>query len=144
MVNRSVLIALTPLALACLLGGIAGAEERTITGELLDPASYVKDGHRGTDMTDATYEALEGGQTLAVLEDGTGSVYLLFAEQSGEDPNELAYDYVNQSVRITGQVYERGGLRGIVPALIEPVVALDAAAVPVDADALLDAPAETP
>lgn len=122
----------------------AGAEEHTITGELLDPASYVKDGRRGTDMTEATYEALEGGQTLAVLEDGTGSVYLLFAEQSGEDPNELAYDYVNQSVRITGQVYERGGLRGIVPALIEPVVALDAAAAPADADALLDAPAETP
>jgi len=144
MAHRSVRIALTPLALACLLGGIAGAEERTITGELLDPASYVKDGRRGTDMTEATYEALEGGQTLAIVEDGTGSVYVLFAEQAGEDPNELAYDYVNQSVRITGQVYERGGLRGVVPALIEPVVAVDGAVAPANADAMLDAPAEAP
>ena len=140
---------LAAMLLVLAVGGVptcARAEERTITGELLDPASYVKDGRRGGEMTEATYEAIEGGQTLALVEDGTGSLYLLFAEQPGEDPNELAYDYVNQSVKVTGQVYERGGLRGIVPSLIVPAVApQDAgAAAGSSPGASSDAPAEAP
>ena len=42
-------------------------------------------------------------------------------EEPGEDPNELAYDYVNQAVTVTGAVYERGGLRGIVAESVEPL-----------------------
>jgi hypothetical protein len=121
----------------------AAAEERTISGELVDPAAYVKQERRGVEASDATYEALEGGQTLALLEDGTGQLYLLFAEQAGEDPNELAYDYVNQPVRVTGEVYERGGLRGIVPSLIEPAAVAVGAPGPADGGSL-DAPPEAP
>ena len=99
------------------------AEERTIVGELVDPATYVKDGRHGPDLAEQTYEAVAGGQTLAVLEDGTGMLYLLLAEQPGEDPNELAYDYVSQQVTVRGAVHERGGLRGIVAASIEPLTA---------------------
>jgi len=98
-----------------------GAQERTVTGEIVDPAGYLKDGHHGSDLVEQTYEAVDGGQTLAVLEDGTGTLYLLLAEQPGEDPNELAYDYVSQQVNVRGAVHERGGLRGIVAASIEPL-----------------------
>ncbi len=99
------------------------AEEQTITGEVVDPAGYLKEGRRGPELVDQTYEAVDGGQTLAVLEDGTETLYLLLAEQPGEDPNELVYDYVNQQVKVQGSVHERGGLRGIVAASVEPLAA---------------------
>ena len=95
-------------------------EEQTIQGELLDPANYLKDGKRGPELVDQTYESVDGGQTLALLSDN-GTVYLLLAQEPGEDPNELAYDYVNQQVKIKGHLYERAGLHGIVASSIEPL-----------------------
>jgi len=104
-----------PLAAAAQEGG-----SQTLRGEIVDPAGYLKDGKRGPDVVEETYEAVDGGQSLALLaEDGT--LYLQLAEQPGEDPSELAYDYVNQPVAVTGPVYERPGLRGIVPLTVEPL-----------------------
>ena len=96
-------------------------EERTIQGEVIDPAAYLKDGQHGPELATQTYEALDGGQTLAVLEDGTSVLYLLIAEAPGEDPNELVYDYVNQRMTLTGRIYERGGLQGIVLTSAQPI-----------------------
>jgi hypothetical protein len=72
-----------------------------------------------------TYEAVDGGQTLALLDAG-GVLYLLLTEEPGEDPNELVYDYVNQKVKITGTVYERGGVKGIIAVSVEPLEPADA------------------
>ena len=102
-------------------GGLLAQETKTLTGEIVDPASYLKDGRHGPEMEDASFEAVDGGQTLALLEDGTGNLYLFLGAQSGEDPNELAYDYVGQQVKVTGAVHERGGLRGIVAESVEPL-----------------------
>ena len=99
--------------------GLAG-EERTIHGEVIDPAAYLKDGQHGPELANQTYEALDGGQSLAVLEEGTTVLYLLLADAPGEDPNELVYDYVNQRLTLTGTVYERGGLQGIVLTAVQP------------------------
>jgi hypothetical protein len=51
---------------------------------------------------------------LALLDTANGTVYLLLAEEPGEDPNELVYDYANQVITVTGRVYEQGGLKGLV------------------------------
>jgi hypothetical protein len=107
------------IGLAAPRAGLA-QEERTVEGEIVDPAAYVKSGSRGPDMVDLTYEAVDGGQTLGLLDAG-GALYLLLAEEAGEDPNELVYDYVNQKVKISGKVYERGGMKGIVAASVEPL-----------------------
>jgi hypothetical protein len=113
------------LAVVCslALAGIpsAAAESTTMQGEIVDPAAYLKDGAHGQSALDQTYEAVDGGQTLAFLEGGTDTLYLLLAETPGEDPNELVYDYANQLVKITGTVHERGGLKGIIPVSIEPL-----------------------
>lgn len=97
--------------------------EQTIVGEILDPASYLKEGVYGADHIDVTYEAVDGGQSLALLEVSSGKIYILLADEPGEDPNELVYDYVGQRVKVTGTVYQRGDLSGIVAASIEPIVA---------------------
>ncbi len=102
---------------------LLSAEETTreIQGEVVDPAAYLRESRRGPEATDQTYEAVDGGQTLALLEEGTGSLYLLLAEGPGEDPSASVYDYANQSVKITGTVLERGGLKGIVVKSVEPL-----------------------
>ncbi|PIQ83357.1 MAG: hypothetical protein COV75_08025 [Candidatus Omnitrophica bacterium CG11_big_fil_rev_8_21_14_0_20_63_9] len=99
----------------------AAAEELTIEGEIIDPAGYLKSGARGPDLVDQTYLALDGGQSLALLDPATQTLYFLLAEEPGEDPNELVYDYVSQKVRATGTVYERDGVRGIVLTSAEPL-----------------------
>ena len=90
----------------------------TLTGEIIDPGTYLRDGSTGT--PDQTYEAADGGQSLALLERG-GRLYLLLAERAGEDPNELVYDFVGQAVKVTGRVYERAGLTGLTAETVEPL-----------------------
>ena len=113
--------------------GLHAASDVTLQVEVIDPAGYVKDGQHGPEFADRTYEAAEGGQTLALLDPATQTVYLLLAEEPGDDPNELVYDYANQLITVTGRVYERGGLKGLVvlsaqgpPAPAEADVAPDA------------------
>ena len=123
------------IAVGC-VGLLAGAlvaatpllaqQEQTIRGEIVDPAAYLKDGRHGPELVNQTYEALDGGQTLAVLDDTGEHLYLLLAEEPGEDPNELVYDYVNQHLLVKGTVYERGGVRGIVVRSVEPIDAAPA------------------
>lgn len=97
------------------------AEELDVEGEIVDPAGYLKTGAHGPDAVDQSYLALDGGQSLALLDSATQTLYLLLAEEAGEDPNELAYDYVNQTVRAKGTVYERNGVHGIVLTAAEPL-----------------------
>ena len=105
-----------------------GAADVTVVGEVIDPSAYLKDGKHGIEMTEETYTAVDGGQSLAILETGTNNLYLLLAEQNGEDPNELVYDFVNQQVTAKGRVFEKGGIRGLVAASVEPVAAAASAA----------------
>lgn len=113
------------LTLSLCAAGTSGAfaetaAPQTLRGEVVDPAVYLKEGRHGAELEEQTYEAVDGGQTLALLDMANNTVYLFLAEQPGEDPNELAYDYVNRHVIVTGTVYERGGIRGIVATAIEP------------------------
>ena len=121
---------LVPPPGAGLVPSLGGAEEeRVIQGEIVDPAVYLKEGLHGPEMVNQTFEALDGGQTLALLEDSTDTLYLLLAEEPGEDPNELVYDYVNQRLNVTGTVYERAGVKGIAVKSVELLAAADATTV---------------
>ena len=108
------------LVLSAVLAPAALAEPKTLQGEIVDPAAFLKTGAHGPEQEELTYEAVDGGQTLAFLEDGSGALYLLLAEEPGEDPNELAYDYVNRKVKVVGTVFERAGVRGLVIGSITP------------------------
>ena len=96
-------------------------ELKTLTGEIVDPALYLREGRRGPDAQEATNEAVDGGQTLSLLEDQTDTLYILLAEEPGEDPNELVYEYLNQRVKVTGYVYKRSGVQGLVVTAVEPL-----------------------
>ena len=113
------LMAASTASAASQLDADEGGQSVTIKGEIVDPAMYLRQGRHGPEAADQTYEAVDGGQTLALLEEGTGTLYLLLAEEPGEDPNELVYDHVNRKIKLTGQLYERGGAHGVVPASVE-------------------------
>ena len=116
--------AMPGLIIMLLLAGavrVSAEEPKVLQGEVIDPAVYLKDGRHGAELEDLIYDAVDGGQTLALLEDGTGMVYMLLAREAGEDPNELLYEYVGKKVKITGQVYERGGLKGVVVTAADPL-----------------------
>jgi hypothetical protein len=116
---RLALLVLT--AVLCGPGPSGWAQEQTLQGEIVDPSTYLKDGRHGPEMEEDTYAAVDGGQTLALLEDVTGSLFLFLAEEPGEDPNELVYEYVNRKVKVSGSVYGAGGLRGVVAASVQPL-----------------------
>lgn len=97
----------------------ASVPEQTLQGEIIDPASYLQDGRHGPEMTPHVYETADSGQTLALLTSGTQRVYLLLAENPGDDPNDLFYDHIGRPVTVTGRVFERGGLPGIVVSTVE-------------------------
>jgi len=106
-----------------MLAGPAAAwsqESVTLRGEVIDPALYLREGRHGAEAEDLIFDAVDAGQTLALLEDGTQTVYLFLAGESGEDPNDLLYEHVGRRVTVTGIVHERGGLKGIVPTAVEP------------------------
>ena len=103
------------------LAATASAAPITITGEVIDPALYLREGRHGLDAEEQTYDAVDGGQSLAVLDSETLNVYLCLAAQPGDDPNELLYEYVGRRVRVTGELYDRGGLKGLVITDVEPL-----------------------
>lgn len=96
----------------------ADAPAVTLTGDIVDPGLFLRDGARST--PEQTYEALDGGQSLALLTTD-GRLYVLVAERPGEDPNELVYDFVGQPVTASGRVHERGGVAGFSVERIEPL-----------------------
>ncbi len=131
-------------AVCCWMGSASGVEEtgqeRSFQAEVVDPGAYLKDGSRGPDQADQTYQAVESGQTLALLDEPSGSLYLLLADNPGDDPNTLVYDYVNQKVQVSGWVYAKGGVQGIVLTSVEPLEPSEsAAASPVDAPPSMEA-----
>ena len=102
-----------------LVTGLATAAEQTVEGVLVDPSTYVQEGRYDVDSVEL---ALDGGQSLALFDTQTQGLYLLLAEKAGEDPNELVYDHLDQGpVQIIGEVFERGGVRGIVPKTVTPL-----------------------
>ncbi len=99
-----------------IFAGLSAAEEpqeRTIRGQIIDPSTYLREG-KPQAVAAQTFEAIDGGQSPVLLEEGTGNLYLILGESPGQDPAAAVYDYLNESVGVTGKVYERGGMRGVV------------------------------
>lgn len=98
-------------------------EVKTIQGEVVDPALYLREGRHGPSVESLIYDAVDGGQALALLEEGTNALYLFLASEPGADPNELIYEYAGRKIKVTGAIYERGGLKGIVVGTVAPLEA---------------------
>ena len=92
----------------------------SVTGEVVEPGLYLRDGQHGTGVTELSYEAASGARTLALLDPVDDTLYLLLTAAPGSDPSQLVDEYLNQMVTVSGFLYERSGIRGIVVTSIEP------------------------
>ena len=125
------------LGLVLAAGAVSAQEAKTVQGEVIDPSSYLREGRHGPDTEEHVYEAVDGGQSLALLEDGTGAIYIFLGSEPGEDPSDTVYEYAGHHVKITGPVYSKGGLTGIVATNVESLE-------PKTQPAAAPAPASTP
>ena len=116
---RAATVAPSTMTATSAVKATASAPEQTFQGEIVDPAAYLREGRHGPETTAHVYETADSGQTLALLTNDTQRVYVLLAENPGDDPNDLFYDHIGQQVTVTGRVYERGGLTGIVVSSVE-------------------------
>ena len=82
-----------------------------LTVIVVDPTQYLRTGL--STAGEASYLTAHGGQTLVLLDQADDTLYFLLTSEPGKDPNERFYDYLGQTVRVTGRVYERSGLKGI-------------------------------
>lgn len=92
------------------------AKVRTITmkGEIVDPQCWIQHDGRGKAHTGCAIACAKAGQTLAFLDDKTGLLYQLLAENHSSNPNEKWYGLVGKPVIVKGDVMARGGMNAIV------------------------------
>jgi hypothetical protein len=86
----------------------------TMQGEIVDPQCWIQHDGRGTAHTGCALACAKSGQTLAFLDDKTGTLYQLLAENHSSDPNAKWYDLVGKPVIVKGDVMARGGMNAIV------------------------------
>lgn len=95
------------------------AKEVTITGQVIDPACYMKMNQKGPEHKKCAQTCAKSGQTLAILEDKTNKIYISLADEMGGDPNAQILDLAEEHVKVTGKVITKGGLSGIVISKVE-------------------------
>ena len=87
---------------------------RTMKGEIVDPQCWIQHDGRGKAHSGCALSCAKAGQTLAFLDDKTGTLYQLLAENHSSNPNEKWYGLVGKPVIVKGDVMARGGMNAIV------------------------------
>lgn len=108
--SRSILFAVLALAALTAFAEDKKATEVTLKGEVVDLACYLEDGKRGATHEKCAKSCIKGGTPAGLLMED-GSVVLIVLH--GKDGREVL-DLAAHSVELTGYVYERGGLKGLI------------------------------
>ena len=91
---------------------ISMAQEKTMTGEVLDLACYIAQGAKGKDHASCARACAKGGQPIGLLSDD-GKVYTLIGSHDNMKPYESAKDLAGTHVEIKGKVHAQGSLAAI-------------------------------
>jgi hypothetical protein len=104
------------LVIATFLGVLlnAAAEEKTITGWVLDSACAITKGLKKPISSECAVACAKKGSPLAILLDN-GTLYWPIAETMPADgQNERLLPFAGKRVTVTGKVYKQGGSNSIV------------------------------
>jgi len=93
----------------------------TLRGELVDPQCWFMHDGQGAEHAACAVTCAKGGQTLALLEAGTGRIYTILARGHGKDPNHDLYKHVGKPVEVRGVVFERGASAAVLPQVVAAV-----------------------
>jgi type 1 fimbria pilin len=86
----------------------------TMKGEIVDPQCWIQHDGRGLAHAGCATACAKAGQTLAFLDDKSGTLYQLLAENHSSNPNEKWYGVIGKPVIVRGDVMARGGMNAIV------------------------------
>ncbi len=94
------------------------AKKVTLKGECLDLACYIAGEKKGAEHKKCADMCIKGGAPIGILTED-GKVYLIVENHSKPEPYEKLKNYAAEKVTITGVLYQRGGLPGIVIESVE-------------------------
>jgi hypothetical protein len=92
----------------------------TVIGSVVDIVSYatagvVPDSPAGKEITEAS---AKGGNPLGILEQGTGSVYIVTMKQAGKSANDALLPFLGMKITAKGDVYRKGDQQLLVMTVI--------------------------
>ena len=101
--------------------GARGGTPMTITGEVMDPACFLEAGPKsiGPGHFQCAIDCAKSGQTLAIYDRPNDRIYFIAGELPGKNPNDPVMQYIHKLVDVTGSVYHRSGVYGIVITKVE-------------------------
>lgn len=88
----------------------------TIVGEVMDPACFLEAGVKSISPGhfQCAIDCARSGQTLAIYDRANDRIYFIAGELPGQNPNDPVINFIHQKVDVTGAVYHRSGVYGIV------------------------------
>ena len=95
------------------------AKTTTIQGEVVDLACYLTAGKRGAAHADCAQMCINSGLPVGIL-DKSGHVYLCMTA-THKPANSLLVQYAAKQVKVTGTVYQKGGMDMLAVDKVEPV-----------------------
>lgn len=97
-----------------------GGEEKTITGQVVDPACYIAMNLKGESHKQCATACAKAGQAFGILDEKNGLLYQVIEGAPTTDPNQLLWDHVEKNVTVKGTVFHKDGIHAIVPTEVKP------------------------
>lgn len=92
-----------------------GGTEGSVTGRVVDPACYVGMGLKGEAHKECAIGCAKAGQAFGILDEKNGVLYQVLEGSPMADPNKLLWDHAENVVTVKGMIFEKDGLKAIVP-----------------------------
>jgi len=87
----------------------------TVVGEVVDIQCYVSGATgpgKGAEHKECAISCAKGGIPLGILEDNTNTLYVAGQTKSAmKGANEMLLPFVAEKVKVTGRVFEKGGVK---------------------------------
>ena len=87
--------------------------EKTFVGHVVGLACYIGHGSIGEPHRECAATCARGGIPLAILDQISGTLYLPLAKDHHTPANKELLPFVEDDVRVTGTVVEKGGMKAI-------------------------------
>jgi hypothetical protein len=123
--KNSLLVLITILFTVSLCSQQKQVKESTIVGEVVDIQCYASGATgtgKGPSHKDCAVSCAKGGIPLGILEDKTNTLYVVGQSKVAmKGANEMLLPFVAEKVKVTGKIYEKGGLKFLLARKISKV-----------------------
>ena len=113
--KRSIIVTLMFLTITGMVWGQKKGKAVTIVGEVVETQCYITGATgpgKGESHKDCALKCASAGIPLSILEDKTGTVYLAGQSKTAmTGANKMLMEFVAQQVKVTGRIFEKGGLK---------------------------------